>query len=107
MSPRPDMREHSRPHHRPRSEHRPHYENGQGQNSAPPPPPRSNGNNRTAVGDLDIEALRKMKVFELQELAKKYNIIEGISGLKKQDLIFRILQSRTDSEGVMYGQGIL
>ena len=41
------------------------------------------------------------------ELAKKYNIIEGISGLKKQDLIFRILQSRTDSEGVMYGQGVL
>ncbi len=124
MTPRPEQRDHNRgPRMRPPHPHNPRHENLRHENNMPPPrrenennnmhtPPRENGNNtnnRSAATtvELDIENLRKMKVTQLQDLAKKYNITEGVSGLKKQDLIFRILQSRTESEGVMYGQGVL
>ena len=56
--------------------------------------------------DLDLEALKKMKMKELGDVAKKYNV-NGASGLKKQDLIFKILQAQSEKEGNMYGEGVL
>jgi transcription termination factor Rho len=43
---------------------------------------------------------------ELTKLAKEMNI-NGISGIKKQDLIFRILQGKAEKEGLMFGEGTL
>ena len=42
---------------------------------------------------LDIKNLKDMKITELNKLAKELNA-SGISGLKKQDLIFKILQAQ-------------
>ncbi|MCM8795147.1 MAG: transcription termination factor Rho [Candidatus Omnitrophica bacterium] len=47
-----------------------------------------------------------MKISELNKLARELNI-NGISGLKKQDLIFKILQAQAEKEGLMFGEGIL
>jgi transcription termination factor Rho len=47
-----------------------------------------------------------MKISELNKLAKELNA-NGISGVKKQDLIFRILQAQAEREGLMFGEGIL
>ena len=44
-------------------------------------------------GDIHITALQKMNVQELHEVAKDEDI-EGYTGLKKQDLIFAILQAQ-------------
>ena len=33
--------------------------------------------------------------------------IQGHSGLRKQDLIFRILEAKTEKDGLMFGQGVL
>src|SRR3990167_4520227 len=47
-----------------------------------------------------------MKITELNKLAKDLNV-NGISGLKKQDLIFKILQAQAEREGNMFGEGVL
>jgi transcription termination factor Rho len=56
--------------------------------------------------DLSIRDLQKMTVDELHLLAQSENI-EGYTGLKKQDLIFQILKSRIQNQGLMYGEGVL
>jgi transcription termination factor Rho len=55
---------------------------------------------------IDAAELKKMKVAELSKIANELKVNE-VSGLKKQDLIFRILQSQTRNEGVMNGGGVL
>ncbi|MBL7072926.1 MAG: transcription termination factor Rho [Candidatus Omnitrophica bacterium] len=55
---------------------------------------------------MDIVQLKNMKIAELTELAKKLKI-NGISGLKKHDLIFKILQAKIEKNGLAYGEGVL
>jgi transcription termination factor Rho len=58
------------------------------------------------VEKLDIKNLKDMKITELNKLAKELNA-NGTSGLKKQDLIFKILQAQAEKEGLMFGEGVL
>jgi transcription termination factor Rho len=58
------------------------------------------------VEKLDIGSLKDMKITELSKLARELNI-NGISGLKKQELIFKVLQAQAEKEGLMFGEGIL
>ena len=55
---------------------------------------------------LEIKNLKEIKITELNKLAKELNV-NGASGLKKQDLIFKILQAQAEKEGLMFGEGIL
>ncbi|MFH1269939.1 MAG: transcription termination factor Rho [Candidatus Omnitrophota bacterium] len=55
---------------------------------------------------LDIGSLKDMKITELSKLSKELNV-NGVSGLKKQDLIFKILQAQAEKEGLMFGEGVL
>ena len=55
---------------------------------------------------LDIGSLKDMKITELTKLSKEFNV-NGTSGLKKQDLIFKILQAQAEKEGLMFGEGVL
>ena len=55
---------------------------------------------------LDIGKLKEMKIDQLSKLAKQLEV-NGVSGLKKQDLIFKILQAQAEREGLMFGEGIL
>ena len=43
---------------------------------------------------------------DLLELAKKLGVT-GYSTLKKQDLVFKVMQAQTESEGNIFAQGIL
>jgi transcription termination factor Rho len=58
------------------------------------------------VEKLEIKNLKDMKITELNKLAKELNA-NGTSGLKKQDLIFKILQAQAEKEGLMFGEGVL
>jgi transcription termination factor Rho len=58
------------------------------------------------VEKLDIGNLKDMKITELNKLARELNV-NGTSGLKKQDLIFKVLQAQAEKEGLMFGEGIL
>ena len=55
---------------------------------------------------LDMQKLKKMTVQQLMKLAKELGI-SGISGLKKQELIFKILEVQAEKSGYMFGEGIL
>jgi len=55
---------------------------------------------------LDIAKLKERKISELNKLARDLNV-NGVSGLKKQDLIFKILQAQAEKEGFMFGEGVL
>ena len=55
---------------------------------------------------LDITKLKNMSVAELSKYARDMGI-NGISGLRKQDLIFKILQGKAEKAGLMFGEGTL
>jgi transcription termination factor Rho len=55
---------------------------------------------------LDILELQEMKIPELNKLAAKLNV-NGYSSLRKQELIFSILQAQTERSGLIFAQGTL
>ena len=57
-------------------------------------------------GDTHIAELQRMSMAELIEEARKENLTD-YAGIKKQDLIFRILKERVKLNGLMYGEGTL
>ncbi len=57
-------------------------------------------------GETHITALQKMTVSDLHEIAKADGLMD-YTGLKKQDLIFKILKERIRQNGLMYGEGVL
>ena len=56
--------------------------------------------------ELHIRDLQKKSVEDLHDLAKREGLTE-YTGLKKQDLIFKILKERIMQNGMMYGEGVL
>jgi len=57
-------------------------------------------------GEVHIAELQKMSMSELIDEARKENVTD-VSGMKKQDLIFKILKERVKMNGLMYGEGTL
>jgi transcription termination factor Rho len=55
---------------------------------------------------MNISELKEMKINELNQLAKKFNI-EGAAGMRKQELIFALLQAQIEKNGSIYGLGTL
>ncbi len=55
---------------------------------------------------LDIEELKEKKASELNKIAADMKI-SGVSGLKKAELIFRILEEQTAQEGLLFSKGVL
>jgi transcription termination factor Rho len=56
--------------------------------------------------ETHIAALQKMSMPQLIEEARKENLAE-VAGMKRQDLIFRILKERVKMNGLMFGEGTL
>jgi len=55
---------------------------------------------------MNLIELKKMKISELTELAKEFNI-QGASRMRKQDLVFSLLQAHSEKNGLIYGEGVL
>jgi transcription termination factor Rho len=55
---------------------------------------------------MNIKDLKKKKINELYKIAKELNV-EGASGMRKQELIFAILQAQTEKNGLIFGEGVL
>jgi transcription termination factor Rho len=55
---------------------------------------------------VDIADLKKKSVAELHAMAEQLNI-QNYSGMRKQDLIFRIEQALLDTDTVLRGEGVL
>ena len=57
-------------------------------------------------GEVHLAELQRMTMAELLKAAKKEGLTE-YTGLKKQDLIFKILKERVKQNGLMFGEGTL
>ncbi len=55
---------------------------------------------------MDIAQLKEMNISALTQMAKDLNI-QGASGMRKQELIFKILQAQTEKSGFIFSEGVL
>jgi transcription termination factor Rho len=55
---------------------------------------------------MNLKELKAMRIGDLTEIAKTLHV-DGAAGLKKQELIFAILQAQTDQEVIVSGEGVL
>ena len=55
---------------------------------------------------MNIAELKDKRISELAQMAKDYNI-HGAAGLRKQELIFALLQTQFEKNGQIYGEGTL
>jgi len=64
------------------------------------------GNNPPEETMLNIAGLKDMSISELTHIAKEMGI-EGATGLRKQELIFKVLAAQTEKSGLIFSQGVL
>ncbi|MFI5400900.1 MAG: Rho termination factor N-terminal domain-containing protein, partial [SAR324 cluster bacterium] len=69
------------------------------------PEPRSGGNGG-APAAMNLTELKRQTIPELTQKAKSFNI-ENASSLRRQELIFALLQAQSNLNGVIYGSGVL
>ncbi len=62
--------------------------------------------NKTISDGMNITDLKEKTIDELTKTAKDMNV-EDARGLRKQDLIFAILQAQTEKTGLIFGEGVL
>ena len=55
---------------------------------------------------MNIEDIKRLPISELNELANKLDV-PGANGMRRQDLIFAILQTQAEQNGVISGSGVL
>ncbi len=55
---------------------------------------------------MNLQELKRKSISELVDMAKEFKI-EGASGLRKQELIFALLQAQAAQNGSIYGEGVL
>jgi transcription termination factor Rho len=55
---------------------------------------------------VDLSDLKEMNIQALNALARELGV-EGAAGMKKHDLIFKILQSQTEKVGLLFAEGVL
>ena len=55
---------------------------------------------------MNLVELKGKNIAELTAMADELKV-EGVSGLRKQELIFAILQAQTEKNGMIFGEGVL
>jgi transcription termination factor Rho len=55
---------------------------------------------------LDIAKLKEMNITTLVQVAKELSVV-GASTMRKQELIFKILQAQTEKSGLIFSEGVL
>ncbi len=58
------------------------------------------------MDNVDVAKLQGMTISELTMMARELGII-GYSGLRKQELILKIIEARTQNGGLIFGDGVL
>src|ERR1700687_410781 len=60
----------------------------------------------STVEARDIRALKEMSISQLAQIGKDMGV-EGATGMRKQELIFKILQAQTEKSGLIFAEGVL
>ena len=53
---------------------------------------------------MNIAELKEKKISELTQMAKQMKV-EGAAGMRKQELMFALLQSQIEQNGLIFGEG--
>jgi transcription termination factor Rho len=71
-------------------------------------PPRNGGKGKgnEKAKSLNIAELKEMNISTLAKVAKDLNVA-GATGMRKQELIFKILQAQTEQSGLIFSEGVL
>ncbi|HKV07551.1 MAG TPA: transcription termination factor Rho, partial [Thermoanaerobaculia bacterium] len=69
-------------------------------------PQQNQAEKGTAVEALDIRALKEMSISQLTQIGKDLGV-EGATGMRKQELIFKVLQAQTEKSGLIFAEGVL
>jgi transcription termination factor Rho len=72
---------------------------------APAVPP-ADGSAEAAAKPLLLSDLKEMTIQQLNAMARELNVA-GAAGIKKHDLIFKILQTQTEKSGLLFAEGVL
>ena len=67
---------------------------------------QSSRSQREESAAVDLAALKDMNITQLNELAKELGV-EGTAGLRKQELIFKVLQGKAEKSGLIFSEGVL
>ncbi|MBA3632610.1 MAG: transcription termination factor Rho [Acidobacteria bacterium] len=65
-----------------------------------------NGNVSAKDETLDLAELKDKSISELTHIAKEMGV-EGASGMRKQELIFKVLAAQTEKSGLIFSEGVL
>lgn len=82
------------------------YSNARSQNNPESPKQHNQNNPHQEVPTLNLVELKRKEIAELVKIAREYNI-ENASSMRRQDLIFGLLQAQSKQNGVIYGEGVL
>lgn len=63
-------------------------------------------NEKSDEGILNLAGLKEMSISELTHIGKEMGI-EGATGLRKQELIFKLLAAQTEKSGLIFSEGVL
>jgi transcription termination factor Rho len=55
---------------------------------------------------MDLVDLKEQNIKGLVQMAKEFGI-EGVASMRKQELIFALLQAQAEQDGLIYGEGVL
>ncbi len=83
--------------------------NPRGTRNKGPKGPRPNHGGHGGSRDrptLDIRELKEMSISQLAQIAKDLGV-EGATGTRKQELIFKVLQAQTEKSGLIFAEGVL
>lgn len=58
------------------------------------------------TGLLDISTLKEMSISKMTQIAKDLDV-PGATGMRKQELIFKILQAQAEKSGLIFSEGVL
>jgi len=81
-------------------------EEGAGEKKKEAKPRKKDANGQEKNEEVNIKTLKKRKIADLLKLAKELGV-EGATGMRKQDLIFALLEAHTKRNGMIYGEGVL
>ncbi|MGC8976224.1 MAG: transcription termination factor Rho [Candidatus Ratteibacteria bacterium] len=55
---------------------------------------------------MNVSNLRKLSIAKLQKIAKEMDV-NGLSGLRKEELIYKIMEAQAKKNGLLFGEGVL
>jgi len=55
---------------------------------------------------MNLSELKEKSISDLNAIARELNV-QSVGGLRKQELIFKILQAQAEKDGLIYAEGVL